>query len=320
MLKEMKKILTITGGAWKFILLLFLRSPFGAASTIVYANFLGRAFDAAENGMTVSLNRVCLLFLIQSICLFLYNGAVWCVYAPFAVRMEKKLRVKAFERISSFSYEKIESSSTGEWITNLNADVEAPFSQPLHFPGFFGAVVSITVSAVFLWRADPGIFGWVMLFVIPHIVISQLIIARAMPGLTEKSLEAKAKNTDGLSAFITCADVSALYGSADYLMKKFEESSIGLLKANMKIYFKKAFGEAILPLFGVSGYFVLLYISSGWIADGAFTFGGLTAAFQYRGGVLLGSFTLINSAVAIKASMAGVRRINRLHAPDTSSS
>jgi hypothetical protein len=36
----------------------------------------------------------------------------------------------------------------------------------------------------------------------------------------------------------------------------------------------------------------------------------LTAAFQYRGGVLVGSLILINCLVSIQASMAGIRRLN----------
>ena len=59
-------------------------------------------------------------------------------------------------------------------------------------------------------------------------------------------------------------------------------------------------GEAV----GVAG------VSGGWIANGHFTFGDLTAAFQYRGGVLVGSLTLINCLVSIQASIAGIRRLN----------
>jgi hypothetical protein len=38
-------------------------------------------------------------------------------------------------------------------------------------------------------------------------------------------------------------------------------------------------------------------------------FGDLTAAFQYRGGVLIGANMLIGCAVSISASVAGVRRV-----------
>jgi hypothetical protein len=38
-------------------------------------------------------------------------------------------------------------------------------------------------------------------------------------------------------------------------------------------------------------------------------FGDLTAAFQYRGGVLIGANRLVNCVVSIGASAAGVRRV-----------
>ena len=310
MIREMKNIFKHTGGGAKFICLLLLRCPFDAASNIIYANFFKRAFDAVEGGGAAALNRVCLMFLIGSCFLFLYNGAIWRVYAPFVTRIEGRLRRRLFAKICSFSFKRIESASAGEWLTRLNADVEMPFSRPLHLPHFVCAIVNIGVSAAILLRMNPFVFKWVVLFVVPHIAVSQFFIARAMPELNKKSLEARGKNTDALAAFINCADTCALYGAENYLSDKFNESSLEILSANMKIHFKNAFGAAILPFFGLIGYFTLIAVSSGRIADGQFTFGDLMSAFQYRGGVLLGAFMLINSVVSIKASMAGIKRIN----------
>jgi ABC-type bacteriocin/lantibiotic exporter with double-glycine peptidase domain len=80
----------------------------------------------------------------------------------------------------------------------------------------------------------------------------------------------------------------------------------------MKIVKKNSLGAAILPLFGLGGYLTLLVAGSGWISGGGLSFGGLTAAFQYRGGVLLGSLMLINCLISVNASMAGIRRINEV--------
>jgi len=83
---------------------------------------------------------------------------------------------------------------------------------------------------------------------------------------------------------------------------------------------RKALSAGILPLFGLSGYLTLLIVSSGWIADGRFTFGDLTAAFSYRGGVLQGSLMLINCLISIQTSMAGIRRLNETIAEKTEES
>ena len=103
----------------------------------------------------------------------------------------------------------------------------------------------------------------------------------------------------------------------NYLIKRFEKSSLNLRRANMKIRNRNALGAAILPLFGMGGYLILIIVSSTWIANGNLTFGDLTAAFQYRGGVLSGSIMFINSVIAIGASMAGIKRINTTMSEET---
>jgi len=236
--------------------------------TIIQAVFLQYAFNAIGLVDNRQLTTVCLIFGIASLCLFLYNGIIWSIYAPFVTRIESKLRVKLFERILKFSYEHIEATAHGEWLTRLNTDVQMPFSQSIHLPHAVNAILQIGVSAVILWNMNPRMFGWVMLFVIPHIIIGQVFIARAMPGLNKKSLESTAENTSELTALITCADIAALYGGQDYLMKRFEQSSLRLLRAKMKIRNRNALSTAILPLFGMGGYLMLLIISGSWIADG----------------------------------------------------
>ena len=317
MLREFRKILKITGSGWRFLFLLLLRSPVDIASTLINAIFLQHAFNAVGQNDAAGLTSACLMFGVASLCLFLYNGTVWNIYAPFCARLEGRLRTKLFDKISSLSYERIESISQGEWITRLNTDVEAPFLRGFHFPHAACAIVNISVSAIILWRMNPAVFGWVLLFVVPHIIVSQLLIARAMPNLNKKSLEATAKNTSEMTALITCADAAALYDARYYLMARFEQSSRALWTANMKIRARNALSAGILPLFGLGGYLTLLIVSSGWIADGQFTFGDLTAAFQYRGGVLVGSMVLISCMISIQASMAGIRRLNETMAQKT---
>jgi len=61
---------------------------------------------------------------------------------------------------------------------------------------------------------------------------------------------------------------------------------------------------------GMCGYLVILLVGGRWMAAGTMTFGELTAAFQYRGGLLTGSMMFINSMINIKTAIAGVKRIN----------
>ena len=311
MINEMKKLLKITGGGFSFIVLLILRSPVDLAMTVMHAEFLHRAFNAVNQNDLRKLGIVCFAFTVASLSLFLYNGIVWSIYAPFTVRLEGRLRVKLFARIAEFSCAAIEAVSHGEWLTRLNTDVQMPFNQPIHLPHAVNAILKIIVCAIILWVMKPAVFALVMLFVIPHIMMSQVLAGGAMKKLNERCLEATAVNTGDLTPIITCAAAAVLYDGQDFLMKKFEQSSLNLLRARMRMTKRSILGStATMPLFGLGGYLALLAASSAWVSEGQLTFGSLTAAFQYRGGMLTGSLMLINCIISIQASMAGIGRIN----------
>lgn len=309
MLSEIRKILKITGDGRRYLWLILLRSPISILLAIVNAVFLQQAFNAIAQDSSAGLTAVCIDFGIASICTFLYNGVVWSACAaPLVARMESTLRVKLFRKIASLPYERVEARSQGDWLTRLNTDVQTPFSQA--WPNIAIASVNVCASAVLLWWINPGVLGYILLFVVPHIAFSQFVVARAMPGLNRKALEATAVNTDDFTTLITCADAAALYDAQDYLVKRFEESSLQLFRANMKMRARNALGAGILPLFGLGGYVTLLVAGSRWIAQGVVTFGDLTSALQYRGGVLIGSLTLINCLISIQGSLAGIGRLN----------
>ena len=113
-----------------------------------------------------------------------------------------------------------------------------------------------------------------------------------------------------MNAIMTCADTAILYDAQGFLLKRFEESSLELRKENMKIQHRIAIGSGLLPLIGMSGYLVILLSGGSLIATGTITFGELTAAFQYRGGLLKSLMMLLNSLINIRTSLAGVRRVN----------
>jgi len=316
MFREMDKLLKITGKGGLFIILLILRSPFDAVNTIVNALFLKYSFIYIDANDNAALFRTCMIFTFACLCLFLYNGIIRCFYAPFVVRMESKLRRKLFNKISMFSLEKIENTSNGDWLTRLNTDVQMPFSRPIHLPHAVCAILNIIVSMIILGSMNPAVLCLVLLFVIPHIVVSYILVARVMPQLNKNSLEAAAVNTNDFSAIINCAETTVLYDGRDYLMERFNKSSMRLLKAKMKINKRNALNAGILPLFSLSGFIILLIFTGIWIAEGNFTFGDFTAASQYRGGILLGSMMLINSIASIRGSLAGIKRINETMSED----
>ncbi len=109
---------------------------------------------------------------------------------------------------------------------------------------------------------------------------------------------------------VTCADTALLYDAQGFLLDRFERGSKALRKANMALRHRNALGAGLLPLMGMSGYLVVLLVGGHWIANGVLTFGDLTAAFQYRGGVLVGGMILANCLTNIQTARGGIRRVN----------
>ncbi len=309
-MRDISKIVRYADCGARFLTLLIFRSPFNILSTLINARFLERAFNAAQSKDEQSLLVACAVFGLSCIMLYLYNGTLWTVYSAFVVKMEKRLREMLFKKISSFSYSRVQRTSSGEWHTLLNTDVQMPFSQPMHLPHAACGLVNLVISAAILLYSSREVFWLVMLFVVPHLIVNRLLVTRKMPEYKKRALEATARNTGELEALITCSDAIHIYDARDYLIERFRDSSKRLIRANMKLHIRNALSSAIVPLFGLGGYIVLLIVYSKYLSQGGMTFGELTALFQLRGGVLMGSMMLINSLISINISLAGIRRIN----------
>jgi ABC-type multidrug transport system fused ATPase/permease subunit len=310
---DLKVLFRMTGGFRRFVILMLFRSPFDALYTAIQAMFLQFGFNTINDGNASKLYMICAFFSIGFGLLFLYNGTVWTLYATYTTKWVGTIRRKLFGHISRLSLLQIESRLSGDWITRLNADVQAAtvlLGHPLHLPHAVCASVNILVSSIILICMNPTIYGLVMLFVISHILISQLIIVKPMTKLATNSLKATARNTSDMNALITCTDTAMLYDAWGFLLSRFERSSLDLRKSNMKMRHRSAMGAGLLPLMGMSGYLIILLVSGSWIAAGKMTFGDLTAAFQYRGGVLVGFMMLTSSLMNIKSALAGVKRVN----------
>lgn len=191
----------------------------------------------------------------------------------------------------------------------LDDGVAKIYKRKFQLPHAVVAVANILVSSGILIYRSPVIFALVMAFVIPHVWISQRFIALPMTALKNRSQQATARNTNDLDALIGCADTAILYDAQGYLLRRFEQSSLELRHTHMAMRRRTAAGGALLPLMGMTGYLVLLLVGGRWIASGEMTFRELTAAFQYRGGVLVGLMMLVNSLMNIRASRAGIARV-----------
>jgi ABC-type multidrug transport system fused ATPase/permease subunit len=312
-MRDLRELFHLTGGFRRFTILLILRCPFDAFHTFVQANFLYYAFNVVNQNSLPDLYLTCLLYGVGCFLLFLYNGTVWIFYAAFFTKWTAAIRGKLFGHVSRLSLKQIEGKLSGDWITRLNADVysaTAVIGQPLHLPHAACGAVNLSVSSIVLFLMNPEVYGLSMLFIIPQVLISRFFIAKPMPGLYRKSLENTAQNTVDMNALITCADTAILYDAQEFLLHNFEKSSLRLRKINMKMRRRFALQNGVMPVFGLGGYLIILLIGGIWISAGEITFGGLTAAFQYRGDILTGAMMLSASLMNIRASLAGAKRLN----------
>ena len=297
-----------------FAILLILRIPFDMVRTILIAIFAQIGFDRIIQGNLEGLYSVCLFYCVGSILLFLFNGTIWSSYAVQYTKWIVFVRQKIFNHISNLSLQKIESKSSGEWITNLNADVRAAtmiLGHPAHLHHAGAMLLNIIVSSIILNTIDPVMYGLIILFTVPHIFINQ-IITKPMTVLAAEEKETTAGNAVDLSTIIICADTAVLYDAKELLISRFEQSSRQIRAVNMKMRERSALLNGILPVLGMSGYLLLLVVGGIRISQNRMTFGELTAIFQYRGGVQACAMILLTCIVNIKISLASIKRINEI--------
>ncbi len=312
-MRELLALLHSTGDRARFALLLLLRCPFDALHTALQALFLCAAFQAVSHADPAALRAACVWFGCCGALLFAYNGSVWALFTAQGTGWVARMRGLLFERIAGLSLALIEARPSGAWITCLSADVSAAtalFNEAFHLPHTASSLVNIVSSGAVLLAMDPLLLPLILLFVLPHMYVSWRI-ARPMTGLAAQAQEATAHASTNLAVFVECAETAAVYNAGGLLMANFEKSSLQLMAANMRMRMRTALGAGLLPLMGMAGYLTVMLASAGSIASGDMSFGALAAAFQFRGGVLMGAMTLSRCLPNIKAAMAGVGRVRR---------
>jgi len=213
-MRDMLAFFRMAGGVRQFIILILLRCPFDALYTVIQASFLRFAFGAINKANPNELCHVCALFGIGSLFLFLYNGTVWTLYATNVTKWVGTIRRKLFSHVSGLPLQQIESRPIGEWMTRLNADVQAAtamLNQSIHLPHAVVAIVNICASSLILILMDPRMFGLIMLFVVPHILINRIFVTKPMTRFAINVQEVTDKNTNDMNTLVTCADIAILY-------------------------------------------------------------------------------------------------------------
>ena len=299
----------------QYLRLLALRLPFEAVRNLINALFLKQAFEAIEALNFVRLGVVCGLFLVANLLLFTYNGTVWRFFAAFYAGLQKKLKLYIFNKLLAKPIEEIDKFASGDVLLRINQDVQmtaAIYGEPWNLVFLVNGIANLFLSAILFCVFDSNLFLIVLAFVIPHILIITWIVSPRLSSIQNKIQKASADLTDMYESFVNLADTVFLYDCSDFFLKKIKIKNLELKLLFIKKALYKAIEHAVMPLFGITGYLVLMFLGAEKINAGIITLGALLYAFQLRGGVIMAANMIATSITTISVNKAGLKRLEEL--------
>ncbi|BDC92031.1 ABC transporter transmembrane domain-containing protein [Treponema bryantii] len=299
----------------QYLQLLALRLPFEAVRNLINALFLKQAFEAIEALDFVRLDVVCGLFLFANLLLFTYNGTVWRFFAAFYAGFQKKLKLYIFNKLLAKPIEEIDKLASGDVLLRINQDAQmtaAIYGEPWNLVFLVNGIANLLLSAILFCIFDSKLFLIVLAFVIPHILIITWIVSPRLSSIQNKIQKASAELTDMYESFVNMADTVFLYDCSDFFLKKIKIKNLELKLLFIKKALYKAIEHAVMPLFGIMGYLVLMFLGAEKINAGIITLGSLLYAFQLRGGIIMSANMIATSVTTISVNKAGLKRLKEL--------
>lgn len=299
----------------KYCGLIALRTPFETLRNLLNAVFLKYAFDAIQTGDFRLLGIVCALTFAGNILLFSYNCSVWRVFGGFYAHLQAKLRIFLMDKLLHKPIEQIDQLASGDVLLRLNQDADKAsgiYGEPWNLVFLFNGALNFIVCSILFVLLSGKLFLLVLAFVIPHVLLSSYVLAPMQSRIQKKVQVVSAELTDMYASFINLADIAQLYDCKTFLMKKIEEKNVELRRLNVKKAWVKAVSEAIIPLFGLTGYLALMLAGADMISAGIITYGTLLYACQLRFGILPGSLMIIQSLMNISVNKVSLKRIQEL--------
>ena len=304
------------GGAMTYCFLLVLRTPVDTVLCIINALFLRNVFQNIAAGDETGLWRTCVIFGVANLCLFLYNGTLWGRFGVFSARLVGKLKQFLFDSMLKLPLERIEEKTSGAWLTRLNSDVTMTLNLltgALNLPHLVFATVRIGVTGALLGSISPLLLILELAVLLPHVLLRQRFVVVPMERLTKEAQEKTEHATVYLEAAVESADTVRLYEAEALLLDRYRESSLSVVKARLRSNVRKTIGELLQMLLSRGGYLLLFCFGCEMISAGKLDFGTLTEAFQYRGGMLMGTMMWMNSFAEVKKNSVGLKRMEEIY-------
>ena len=316
MRKSLCQVFKRLGGGGIYCFLLVLRTPVDTVLCIINALFLRNVFQNIEARDETGLWLTCAMFGLANLCLFLYNGTIWGRFGVFTAKLVGKLKRLLFDSLLKLPVERIEEKSSGAWLTRLNSDVTMTLNLltgALNLPHLVFATVRVGVTAVLFGRISILLLALELAVLIPHVCLRQGLVVRPMERLAKEAQETMEQATVYLEATVECGDTIRLYEAEELILGRYRESSLSVVKARLRSNVRKTLGELFQMLLSRGGYLLLFCFGCEMISTGKLDFGTLTEAFQYRGGMLMGSMMWLNSYAEVKKNSVGLKRMEEIY-------
>ena len=302
-IKEYKKPSILASLYMVFEVMFEISIPF------IMATLLDKGVQKGDMTTVLTYGLLMLVFAFLS----LFCGIQSARYGAFAsAGFAKNLRKAIFKKIQTFSFENIDSFSSGGLVTRMMTDVtNVQNSYQMVIRICVRAPLNLIFAIVASYLINPqmaSIFVGITLFL--GLVLG--VITKIVYPLFTKVFEAYDNLNNSIQENITNMRVVKSY-------VKEEEETVKFKKASRLIYnmFMKAIRIVILssPAMMLSLYasFILIsWIGAQLIVGGSFTTGELTSMFAYVMTILMSLMMFMMIFVMLSISMASVERINEV--------
>lgn len=302
-IKEYKKPSILASLYMVFEVMFEISIPF------IMATLLDKGVQKGDMTTVLTYGLLMLVFAFLS----LFCGMQSARYGAFAsAGFAKNLRKAIFKKIQTFSFENIDSFSSGGLVTRMMTDVtNVQNSYQMVIRICVRAPLNLIFAIVASYLINPqmaSIFVGITLFL--GLVLG--VITKIVYPLFTKVFEAYDNLNNSIQENITNMRVVKSY-------VKEEEETVKFKKASRLIYnmFMKAIRIVILssPAMMLSLYasFILIsWIGAQLIVGGSFTTGELTSMFAYVMTILMSLMMFMMIFVMLSISMASVERINEV--------
>ena len=312
MYKKLYRLLRELGVLRLFVISLLLRAPFDFLSTVLSANLISRFIRLMEQGEKEPLLPTFWLFLLLSLLLFVYNMTIWATISmKLNLLLLSRLRKKLFTHILSSEYANIQCFSSGEWINRMNYDVDrlhAYMMGPVTFMHLFIALVNLVLSSIILAFLNLELLVVSVVITVPLMLLSCVVVVRKIPEFKKRAQEKFGEYTNWAEPILRAHHAISIFDGKDLVLQKVEDTSLSMLKENMKVHRAMARSAFLNTLSGGSGYVLLLTLGGTMMGDAIDSLATLMKITQYRAGVMQSVFVINRSVNNMKNNRAGAER------------